>query len=241
MASSLFISDLHLGEERAEANERFFSFIEETASGAGSLYILGDLFEYWIGDDDLADPFHALIAGFLRRLSDAGVALFVMHGNRDFLLARAFCDAAGARLVEDPTTIEAGGVRTLLMHGDTLCQDDTDYQAWRREARSSPWQQDFLGRSLEERRRIILGLREKSRHAVGAKPAAIMDVSPAAVRQAFQEHGVTRLVHGHTHRPGRHDLAVDGRPCERWVLPDWYGPGGYLEIGAAGKPKLVRF
>ena len=239
MASSLFISDLHLSEGRPEANERFFSFIEGTASRAGALYVLGDLFEYWIGDDDLQEPFHAVIAGFLRRASEAGVAVHVMHGNRDFLMAEAFCRAAGARLLPDPSIIEAGGVRTLLMHGDTLCLDDADYQAWRSVARSADWQREFLGRPLEERRRIILELREKSRRAIRDKAAQIMDVSAAAVRKAFQEHGVSRLVHGHTHRPGRHTLDVDGRSCERWVLPDWYGPGGYLEVG--GAPKLVRF
>jgi UDP-2,3-diacylglucosamine hydrolase len=239
VASSLFISDLHLSEGRPEANERFFSFIEDSAGRAGSLYILGDLFEYWIGDDDLQEPFHAVVAGFLRRLSDTGVAIHVMHGNRDFLMAEAFCEAAGARLLPDPSVVEAGGVRTLLMHGDTLCVDDTDYQAWRTEARSARWQRDFLALPLDERRRIILELREKSRKAIKAKAAQIMDVNAAAVRKAFQQHGVSRLVHGHTHRPARHTLEIDGRPCERWVLPDWYGPGGYLAIDRA--PRLVRF
>jgi UDP-2,3-diacylglucosamine hydrolase len=238
--SSLFISDLHLSEARPEANEKFFSFMEETAARAGALYVLGDLFEYWIGDDDLDEPFHAVVAGFFRRLSEGGVALHVMHGNRDFLMAQAFCRASGARLLPDPSVVDAGGVKTLLMHGDTLCLDDTDYQEWRREARSEGWQRAFLARPLAERRRIILELRERSRTAVRAKPAEIMDVNAAAVRQAFQAHGVTRLVHGHTHRPGHHRIEVEGRACERWVLPDWYGPGGYLEVGR-GAPKLVRF
>jgi UDP-2,3-diacylglucosamine hydrolase len=240
VASSLLISDLHLTEGRPEANERFFSFIEEIASRAASLYVLGDLFEYWIGDDDLGDPFHAVVAGFLRRLSDAGIGVHLMHGNRDFLIARAFAAAAGARLVADPSVVELGGVRTLLMHGDTLCTDDADYQDWRRVSRSPAWQHEFLSRPLEERRRIILELREKSRAAIRRKPSEVMDVNPAAVRKAFQEHEVSRLVHGHTHRPGHQVVDVDGRRCERWVLPDWYGRGGYLELGAA-KPRLVRF
>jgi UDP-2,3-diacylglucosamine hydrolase len=240
VASSLFISDLHLTEERPEANERFFSFIEESASRAGSLYILGDLFEYWIGDDDLQAPFHAVIAGFLRRLSDSGVAVHLMHGNRDFLMAQAFAGATGANLVADPTVLELGGVRTLLMHGDTLCTDDADYQDWRRVARSAAWQREFLARPLEERRRIIFELRERSRDAIRRKTPEIMDVNPAAVRKAFQDHDATRLIHGHTHRPGHHFHEIDGRRCERWVLPDWYGAGGYLEI-AARQPRLVRF
>lgn len=240
MPSSLFISDLHLGEERSEANERFFSFIEDRASRADAVFILGDLFEYWIGDDDLAEPFHALIAGFLRNLSRSGVALSIMQGNRDFLLGSRFCEATGARLLDDPAVLDIGGVRTLLMHGDTLCTDDVDYQEWRRIARSDAWQDEFLAQPLARRRQTVLELREKSRNALRSKAATIMDVNEEAVREAFRRHGVTRMIHGHTHLPARHLVDVDGRKCERWVLPDWYATGGYLEIGAA-KPKLVRF
>lgn len=240
MPSSLFISDLHLSEERPEANERFFSFIEDRASRADALFILGDLFEYWIGDDDLAEPFHALIAGFLRNLSRGGVALSLMQGNRDFLIGPAFCQATGARLLDDPAIIEAGGVRTLLMHGDTLCTDDADYQEWRRVARSADWQARFLTQPLPGRRQTVLELREKSRKALRSKPAMIMDVNEGAVRAAFRSHGVTRIIHGHTHLPARHLVEVDGQHCERWVLPDWYATGGYLEV-SAGAPKLVRF
>ena len=241
MASSLFISDLHLSEERPEANETFFSFMEEKAAGAQALYILGDLFEFWIGDDDLDQPFNAVVAGFLRNLSEKGVALYVMHGNRDFLIGDGFCKATGARLLVDPSVASPGTMKTVLMHGDTLCTDDTDYQAWRLIARSDAWQRDFLSKSLAERREIIMGLRDKSREVIQAKPAEIMDVSDAAVRQAFRDHGVTRLVHGHTHRAGRHSLELDGAPRERWVLPDWYGRGGYLEIPDDGKARLVNF
>lgn len=237
---SLFVSDLHLTETRPQANEAFFSFLEGAAREAQSLYVLGDLFEYWIGDDDLSDPFHAVVAGLMKDLSGRGVQLFVMHGNRDFLLGREFCRATGATLLEDPALVSAGGEPALLMHGDTLCTGDLDYQAWRRTARSAEWQRDFLGKSLAERRREILVLRERSREAIKAKPAEIMDVNGGAVEAALRRHGVRRLVHGHTHRPGRHALQVDGRACERWVLPDWYGPGGYLAIGE-GRPRLTRF
>jgi UDP-2,3-diacylglucosamine hydrolase len=237
---SFFVSDLHLSETRPAANEAFFSFIEQKAPSARALYILGDLFEYWIGDDDLAEPFHAVVAGFLRGLSRSGVALYVMQGNRDFLMGERFCTETGARLLDDPAVVEVGGVKTLLMHGDTLCSDDVGYQDWRRVARSQPWQRDFLAKPLAERRLAILELREKSKSAIRVKPAEIMDVNDDAVRNAFRQHGVTRLVHGHTHKAGHHSLEVDGRLCERWVLPDWYGRGGYLEI-AAGEPRLVRF
>jgi len=237
---SLFISDLHLTEERPEANERFIDLLEGKARAADALYILGDFFESWIGDDDLEAPFNAVIAGLLADLARRGVPVYLMHGNRDFLIGERFCAATGAKLLDDPSVHEIQGVRTLLMHGDTLCIDDLDYQNWRRIARSEAWQREFLARPLAERRRAIVGMREKSKEVVQAKPAEIMDVNDAAVAQAMRTHAVTRLVHGHTHRPGRHALALAGRPAERWVLPDWYGRGGYLEIGR-GAPKLVRF
>ena len=240
MGPALFISDLHLSEERAAANERFIDFVEGKARAASALYILGDFFEYWIGDDDLDEPFNAVVAGMLRGLTRGGVPVYVMHGNRDFLLGEAFCRATGAALLDDPSVVQLEGEPTLLAHGDTLCTDDHDYQAWRRVARSAEWQREFLAKPREERRRMILGLREKSRAVIQAKPAEIMDVNEAAVVQALRAHGVRRLVHGHTHRPGRHLHAVDGRRCERWVLPDWYGAGGYLEIGADA-PRLQRF
>ena len=228
---ALFISDLHLTEERPAANERFIGFIEDRARAADALYILGDFFEYWIGDDDLEAPFNAVMAGLLRGLTRDGVPVYLMHGNRDFLLGERFCEATGAQLLSDPTVHEVQGVKTLLVHGDTLCTDDLDYQNWRRTARSQEWQREFLARSRAERRSMILGLREKSKAVIQAKPAEIMDVNEGAVADALRRHGVSRLVHGHTHRPGRHELTVDGRRTERWVLPDWYGRGGYLEIG----------
>ena len=237
---ALFISDLHLSEERAAANERFIAFLEGEARSAGAVYILGDFFEYWIGDDDLEAPFNAVIAGLLRGLTRSGVPVYLMHGNRDFLLGEGFCRATGAVLLPDPSVVEVQGEKTLLVHGDTLCTDDHDYQAWRRVARSQEWQRDFLAKPREERRRMILGLREKSKAVIEAKPADIMDVNDGAVAEALRAHGVRRLVHGHTHRAGRHEHRVDGRLCERWVLPDWYGIGGYLEAGA-GRPRLVRF
>lgn len=233
---ALFISDLHLSEDRPQANEQFFRFLEEDAAGADALHVLGDLFEYWIGDEDLETPFNAIVAGALRRLSDAGTQVRLMHGNRDFLLGEAFCRASGAQLLADPTVIDS----MLLMHGDTLCTDDHDYQAWRRTARSARWQREFLAKPLAERRATVRGLRDKSKQVIQAKPADIMDVNDDAVREALRRHGVARLIHGHTHRPGKHALDVDGRRCERWVLPDWYGRGGFLEV-AGSRARLVRW
>ena len=237
---ALFISDLHLLQDRPQANERFFDFLEREAAGADALYILGDFFEYWIGDDDLAEPFHAVIAGLLRDLTRGGTALYLMHGNRDFLLGKRFCAVTGGKLLEDPSVVTLESEPVLLMHGDTLCTDDLDYQNWRRTARSAAWQKEFLAKSIPERRAAVMGLREKSIEVVKAKPADIMDVNGEAVRDAFRRHGVRRMIHGHTHRPGRHALTVDGRKCERWVLPDWYGRGGYLDLDK-GAARLVRF
>jgi len=238
--SSLLISDLHLTEERPEANERFISLLEDKGRAAEALYILGDFFEYWIGDDDLAEPFNAVIASLLKDLTRHGVPLYLMHGNRDFLIGEGFCAATGASLMQDPSVVDIAGVKTLLTHGDTLCTDDLDYQTWRRKARDPAFQAAFLAKPLDERRQQVHQMREKSKQVVQEKTAEIMDVNDAAVRQALREHGVRRLIHGHTHRPGRHAIEVDGRHCERWVLPDWYGRGGYLQVGS-GEPKLVQF
>ena len=236
----LFISDLHLSAERPEANERFIAFIEGKARGAEALYVLGDLFESWIGDDEIVERFNAVVAGFFAALVRSGTPLYVMHGNRDFLIGERFCRETGAKLLQDPTVVEIGGVPTLLMHGDTLCTDDLDYQAWRARTRNPAAQGMFLSKPLAERRAMSAMIREKSKEVIAGKPAEIMDVNAAAVREAFHRHGVTRMIHGHTHRPGRHELEVDGRHCERWVLPDWYGRGGYLEVGR-GKVGLIRF
>ena len=237
---SLFISDLHLTEERPEANERFIGFLEDKARDADALYILGDFFEYWIGDDDIVEPFNAVVVGLLRDLTQKGTPVRFMHGNRDFLIGERFCAATGAQLLQDPTVAEVEGVKTLLMHGDTLCTDDLDYQAWRRTARNPAFQADFLAKSLPERRRLIVQMRERSKEVVQGKPAEIMDVNDDAVREVLRRHDVRRLIHGHTHRPGRHTIEVDGQRCERWVLPDWYGRGGYIEV-ARGGPRLVGF
>jgi UDP-2,3-diacylglucosamine hydrolase len=238
--STLLISDLHLTEERPEANERFIALLEEKGRAADALYILGDFFEYWIGDDDLAEPFNAVVAGLLKDLTRRGVPVYLMHGNRDFLIGEGFCAETGSTLLQDPTVVDIAGVKTLLMHGDTLCTDDLDYQTWRRKARDPAFQAAFLAKPLDERRRQVHQMREKSKQVVQEKTAEIMDVNDEAVRAALRSHGVRRLIHGHTHRPGRHAIEVDGKRCERWVLPDWYGRGGYLQVGSS-EPKLVRF
>jgi UDP-2,3-diacylglucosamine hydrolase len=244
VSRALFISDLHLSAERPDANEQFFRFLGDEARRAQSLYVLGDLFEYWAGDEELedpgGDPLAAEVAQGFRRLADAGVSVHLMHGNRDFLVGKGFFAASGARFLEDPSVLHFAGQPVALMHGDTLCTDDVDYQAWRRTARSEAWQREFLVKPLAARHQAIRGLREKSRQVIAVKPAEIMDVNTDAVRDAFRRHGVRRLIHCHTHRPARHDVEVDGARCERWVLPDWYGRGGYLALDDVG-PRLVSF
>ena len=233
MPRTLFISDLHLAEDRPATTERFARFLAEAVPGADALYILGDLFEYWVGDDGLALAFPARIASLLRPAARAAPTFF-MHGNRDFMVASRFCAETGLRLIPDPTAIDLYGERTLLMHGDTLCTGDHAYLAFRAQVRNPAWQAAALARPIEERIAIARDMRERSEGAKGGKIETIMDVAPEAVEAAFASTGCCQLIHGHTHRPARHEHSAGGRPCVRWVLPDWYEAGGYLEASPAG-------
>jgi UDP-2,3-diacylglucosamine hydrolase len=233
LTKTLFISDLHLDPARPEATARFHRFLEGAVPGADALYILGDLFEYWVGDDGLVLDFPKAIAADLSRVS-RDVPLYFMHGNRDFLAAGAFGAATGAELIADPTRVDLYGRSTLLMHGDTLCTDDLAYQRFRAQVRSPAWQQAVLARPLAERVAMAKGLREESDSAKQGKSMEIMDVSRDAVERAFAESGCDVMIHGHTHRPGHHVYRVEGRDRERWVLPDWYRGGGYLEASPSG-------
>lgn len=232
---TLFLSDLHLSPERPGAAESFRRFLSETAPRADALYILGDLFEAWVGDDDLALPFHAGIAAELKRVAKNGVPVYFLPGNRDFLAGPDLARAAGLVLLEDPTRIDLYGTPTLLAHGDAWCTDDAQYQAFRAQVREPGWRAEFLDKPLAERHAIAAALRERSEQAKAGKRPEIMDVNPEAIAEAFRRHAVSRIIHGHTHRPARHLLSVAGRPCERWVLPDWYGAAcGYLACDASG-------
>jgi len=232
--TTLFISDLHLCSDRPEINRSFFGFLEHEAKSARALYILGDLFEYWAGDDDLPDPFNASVTGALARLAASGVPVFLMHGNRDFVIGDAFAHASGVTLLPDPALLDLYGTPTLLMHGDTLCTLDRDYQAFRREARSEVWIRAMLARPLSERRAAIEALRRQSEQEKRSKSEAIMDVDPSEAEAALRRHGYPRLIHGHTHRPAFHRHSVDGHVCERWVLADWYQRGSYLACDESG-------
>ena len=232
---ALFVSDLHLQPAHPRTCEAFLAFLDQRASAAQELYLLGDLFEYWAGDDDLSAPFHQRIVDALRRLSDAGVALYWIAGNRDFLVGAAFARAAGVTLLAEPYVATIGGTRIALVHGDAECTDDVKYMAFRAMVRAPAWQAQFLAMPLAQRQAIIAGLRQGSRAAQGEKSYAIMDVTPHAVAQVFAQTGAAVLIHGHTHRPALH---VDGA-TRRYVLPDWECDaepvrGGWIEVDTHG-------
>jgi len=199
--TTLFISDLHLSGERPAIIRLFLEFLRAEAARAAALYILGDLFEYWLGDEAAEEPgVRPLIEG-LTALTGSGVPVHVMHGNRDFLLGERFARTTGCRLLAEPAVIELGGEPTLLLHGDTLCTDDTDYQKLVRQ---------FLSKTVPERLKVVQELRALSQHAMSAKSMEIMDVNQQAVENAMRAAGVRHLIHGHTHRPGTHDFTLDG-------------------------------
>jgi UDP-2,3-diacylglucosamine hydrolase len=218
---TLLISDLHLSAARPATTAAFLALLAGPARDAAALYILGDLFDYWIGDEDIDDPAVRPIVDALAAVSNGGTAVSFMHGNRDFLVGARFAAATGVRLLPDPLLLQLGGVPTLLMHGDTLCLEDAAYNRFRAAVRDPAWQQAFLARPVAARREEAQRLRAISEHEKKSKPAEIMDVTPSEVLRTLRAFDYPRLVHGHTHRPGRHLHPVDGRPCERWVLPDW--------------------
>lgn len=223
---SLFISDLHLSADQPRCVELFLRFMQETAPAAQALYILGDLFEYWAGDDDLDDPFHQQVIGALQKLASSGTRVYLMRGNRDLLMDKALEQACEATLLPDPSLIELHGKPTLLSHGDLLCTDDHEYQAYRAQVHDPEFQRQFLAQSLEQRKAFIAQLRTRSQNDKQGKSSEIMDVNAEAIAAMLREHGYPQLIHGHTHRPGHHLHQVDGHDCERWVLGDWHADSG---------------
>lgn len=221
MPNTLFISDLHLSSDHPRSMAEFRYFIDKLASKAEALYILGDLFEYWAGDDDVDDMFHAQVIAALASLSHYHTKVYLLHGNRDLLMGEALAKACKATLLDDPVLIDLYGTPTLLSHGDTLCTDDVEYQKFREQMHDAAFQKDFLARPLSARKAFIEQLRQHSIAAKQSKDSAIMDVNDGAVAALLREYRYPRLIHGHTHRPGRHEHAVDGHTCERWVLGDW--------------------
>ena len=226
--ATLFISDLHLSAERPAIIDLFLRFLRERGAGSDALYILGDLFEYWIGDDAAGYSGYLPVIDGLRALTGAGTPVYVMHGNRDFLLAGGFEQATGACLLPEPALIDLYGEPVLLMHGDTLCTDDIEYQRFRATVRDPAWIAQFVAKSLKERQAIVRNLRETSKAATAAKKAEIMDVNQDAVESVMTAHCIVRLIHGHTHRPAMHEFPLNGKTARRTVLGDWYNQGSVL-------------
>jgi len=225
--ATLFISDLHLEEARPEIGEQFLEFLDEEAADAEALYILGDFFEYWVGDDD-PDEYYASIKRSLRAFTDEGVPVFFMHGNRDFMIGEQFAAETGVTILPDPFPLELYGKSVLLSHGDALCTDDTEYQQMRAMTRNPEWQAIMLAKPLEERIAIAKQARARSQERNKTLSESIMDVNPGAVEQVISEYGVEILLHGHTHRPGIHNVEVDDRIAKRVVLGDWYDQGSVV-------------
>ena len=231
--TALVVSDLHLDPARPEIAAQFRAFLAGEARGARALYVLGDLFELWIGDDD-PDPHRRAVIADLHSLTQAGVALYFLHGNRDFLLGQRFCEESGGALLTDPTVVELYGRRVLVTHGDALCTDDAPYQRLRALVRDPKWQAQFLALSIGQRQALAREARAGSQVHTQAQPAMLMDVNADTVAAVFRSAGVDTLVHGHTHRPGVHTLQVDGRACTRIVTGDWYTQGSCLRWDESG-------
>jgi len=229
----LFISDLHLDPARPDRIRDFTAFCAGAARQAATVYVLGDLFEAWIGDDD-DDAGLTPILDALTGLSQSGTDCFFMHGNRDFLVGAEFAARTGCRLLDEFATIDLYGEPVLLTHGDLLCTDDVRYLELRRQLRDPAWQQDFLAKPLAERRRIAADLRQLSRDEMAAKAESIMDVNETTVIETMRQYQVRTLVHGHTHRPAIHRFELDGASARRIVLSDWYGPGACVRWDRAG-------
>ncbi len=231
--TTLFISDLHLCDERPRTTALFKQFISTTARNAEALYILGDLFEFWIGDDQLDhDPLAQIVAQSLASLTLYGTQVFFMHGNRDFLIGNRFADSAGLTLLADPTHLIVDDRSLLLMHGDTLCTDDTGYQVFRRQVREPAWQASILAKPYDERVALAHALRSRSDVEKSMKADSIMDVNQASVAAVLKSSNYPCLIHGHTHRPAHHRHMIDGRLCDRWVLADWHDTGASLVCSA---------
>lgn len=232
---TLFVSDLHLSARRPETASLFTNFLAGPARNAQALYILGDLFDAWAGDDDLADPFNARISAALADLANAGTPLYFLPGNRDFLAGPQLAVPSRLTFIDDETVIDLNGTPTLLLHGDTLCTDDADYQRFRAMVRTPEWRQQFLALPLAQRKAKVEELRALSETAKGGKAYQLMDANTDAITDAFRRHNVTRIIHGHTHRRAHHEHTVDGRLCERWVLGDWHDDSGNaLGVDASG-------
>ncbi|MES2218549.1 MAG: UDP-2,3-diacylglucosamine diphosphatase [Pseudomonadota bacterium] len=236
--NTVFISDLHLAENQPVIADIFLRFLQREARSAGSLYILGDFFEAWVGDDDLT-AFHLVIIAALRAATESGLPIYLMHGNRDFLLGRRFLNATGCRLLPDEYVLNLVNGPVLLMHGDTLCTADTAYLKFRKKSRNWFMQKLFLCKSLAKRQAIAARMREQSKLHTSNAPEYLMDVTQAEVERVMAKHQVKKLIHGHTHRPAVHEFSLGDMAVTRTVLPAWHEKGNMLVVGADGLQESV--
>ena len=240
MREWLFIADLHLAPERPEVIHLFERFVDEVAIHAERIYILGDFLEYWLGDDDKAEGLEKVFLS-LKKLSDANVSVFFMAGNRDFLLGDELAKKCGFKIIEEPFIETINDQAMLLMHGDTLCTDDIEYQKFRTMVRDKSWQQQILARPLQEREQIARSMRQQSEYANAEKDYEIMDVNQKTVIDTMQKHHVNLLIHGHTHRPATHEFKIEGQDAKRMVLGDWNDKGSYIRVTENSEPELIVF
>lgn len=241
MDDIVFISDLHLAPERPQIIDLFIRFVDEVAAEADALYILGDFLEYWLGDDDPAPSLLAVFDKLIELDEKHGTKIFFMHGNRDFLIGSELAQRCHFTQIDDTYKIKINNQDALLMHGDTLCTDDIEYQKFRQMVRSTQWKQDILSKTLEERIQIAKSLREKSRQSTNEKEEYIMDVNQDATDAVFIDNDVDLLIHGHTHRPAIHHKTINHRDTTRIVLGDWFKTGSYLRIKDSSEPELQTF
>lgn len=227
------ISDLHLEASSPERCDAFFRFIEENAADANRLFILGDFFDAWIGDDE-DDPFYLVILNTLKKWVDDGLYIAFTHGNRDFLIGMGFAEITGVELLREEQVVQFGDVPVLLLHGDSLCTDDVEYMQFRQQVRDPEWQQQVLQLPLDQRRVMAQQLRAQSQSMNAMKADDIMDVNQAQMVSAFKRHNVSHMIHGHTHRPAIHDVNVEGTPATRYVLGDWQDKGWYIRWDGSG-------
>lgn len=239
-----FISDLHLDPARPESTHLLFAFLQHIRGQAEALYILGDLFEYWIGDDVLATPAGQMILPILQAFKQVvtqGTPIYLQHGNRDFLLAEQFAELSSIKLLPEQQVIDLYGTPTLIMHGDLLCTDDLDYQKARVLLRSPSWQQQILAKSIPERLQFAQSLRMQSQQTAQTKQEEILDANQTAIEAAMQTAQVKQLIHGHTHRPAIHEFELAGQTAKRIVLGDWYQQGSFLRVHASGLQLSTEF
>lgn len=231
--ASYFISDLHLSRERPAINQLFLNFLQEHAPQADAVYILGDLFEVWLGDDMILPEYQPAIEAIASTVKN-GTPVYVMYGNRDFLMKEKFEELSGAKLIHEPYVIDLYGKPTLLLHGDSLCTDDVEYQKFKAMVRNPKWQAQVLAKSPEERLALAKQLRETSKSETASKAEDIMDVNQQTVEQTMQDNHVLHLIHGHTHRPATHEFTIDDNKATRIVLADWYETGSFLSVDESG-------